>query len=134
MIRARVITTWRGSGTAPDPYRPALPEDVPGLTWRDATAQETAAGLPAPAALIVEVETMDLAGIEAHRDYGPVAILWRHDRPDAALEVADRAALDGVLKSVGVSDADLTAARGAARTAAEAEANVRVWLKSRERR
>jgi hypothetical protein len=35
MTTARVITGWNGTGTAADPYRPAVADDHPPQTWFD---------------------------------------------------------------------------------------------------
>ena len=54
MIRLELMTSWIGSGTHADPYRPALADAYPG-TWRDTTGQPTI--LPEFNVVMIEVIT-----------------------------------------------------------------------------
>ena len=44
MNRVRILTAWAGSGTALDPYRPAVADDHPPHAWSDTTGADPRGG------------------------------------------------------------------------------------------
>jgi len=74
MNTATVITGWKGTGTASDPYRPALAADHPVQAWSDAT--KSPGGQGASYTVQVNCDDATLAAIQADPKYaGKVTVL-----------------------------------------------------------
>ncbi len=82
MIRARIVTPWKGTGTRADPYRPQVADDY-AMQQTDVTGQPVANIIPAPNAVTIEAIMPDatLAAIEADPNYGQGAVLWSEPYP-----------------------------------------------------
>lgn len=81
-VRAQVLTSWNGSGTALDPYRPAITDDFPAIiSYKDITRQPAANITPDPNLFIAEITCSEttLDAIEADLQYGDESILWSED-------------------------------------------------------
>ena len=75
-MKASILTTWKGSGSQADPYRPSiLEEHLTIVSFVDATNQPAANLLPSPNLYLVTVvcDAATLAEIEADVNY---FVLW----------------------------------------------------------
>ncbi len=94
--QAAVVSPWAGTGTKADPYRPALGQEYPGITWDDITGQTVAQLLPSPNAytLLVTCDGDTLDTIEDDTDY---VVLWTEAVP---VEVAQAEPRGGIIEAL----------------------------------
>ena len=100
-MRAQFLISWKGSGTAADPFRPDLPSEV--QRFVDRTNRDLAGGLPSRNFFIGEVIIQ-----ETNIGLMPGSEMWREgkqtERPGESEKVTMRADLFGKL---GLNPTDL---------------------------
>ena len=79
MIRARILTTWIGTGSDADPRRPKIKDDYRPARMEDVTGQTASNLPPSPNLVTVEITVTDTVfnQILADPNYGPAAVLWQ---------------------------------------------------------
>jgi hypothetical protein len=106
MIEVTVITTWTGTGSETEPYRPRIADDYPLESWRDVTSQPSGNIPPDPNLYIIRC-SCDVMTLDAIRKDGRYKILHEKTEMGAAVTLAERTELANWLAAAGTKPTEI---------------------------
>ena len=143
-MKIRVITKRKGTGaTTADAIRPAISDDIPGLTLTDFSALPGSKSVATDDLMFVQVEASQaqIDAIKAHADYGVASIIWQEGDSEKVASIiwqegdsekpVDITTLSDKLQAMGVKKSDADTVVAGAKDQIEAFDKINLWIQTR---